>query len=101
MHEVVPATCIICDARVLNEREKRYAPLRSTRSPLTILNRSSPWAVHEEHHGKNTQELICKPSTHSTSTSCVAPCLSFTRILAGASLRGLPYTSHVITVKKK
>ncbi|RNC44515.1 hypothetical protein TcCL_NonESM05778 [Trypanosoma cruzi] len=61
MHEVLPAQCIIRDARALSKRAKRYAPLRSTRSPLTILNQSSSWAVHEEHHGKNAQELICKP----------------------------------------
>ncbi|RNC36134.1 hypothetical protein TcCL_Unassigned00914 [Trypanosoma cruzi] len=33
MQEVLPATCIICDPRT----------------------------IHEEHHGKNAQELICKP----------------------------------------
>ncbi|RNE96643.1 hypothetical protein TcG_12923 [Trypanosoma cruzi] len=61
MHEVLPATCIICDARALNEQTRQYAPLRSTRGPMTILNQSSSWAMHEEHHGKNAQELICKP----------------------------------------
>ncbi|RNF09011.1 hypothetical protein TcG_09834 [Trypanosoma cruzi] len=60
MHEVLPATCNICDARTLNQQTKRHGPLDSTRSPLTILNQSSSWAVHEEHHGKNAQELICK-----------------------------------------
>ncbi|RNC45844.1 hypothetical protein TcCL_NonESM04375 [Trypanosoma cruzi] len=60
MHEVLLASCIIRDARTLNQQTKRYAPLRSTRSPLTILSQSSPWAMHEEHHGKNAQELICK-----------------------------------------
>ncbi|ESS55275.1 hypothetical protein TCDM_13265 [Trypanosoma cruzi Dm28c] len=101
MHEVLPAPCIICDARTLNEHRRQYAPLDSTRSPLTILSQSSPWAMHKEHHGKNAQELICKPPTHSASINNVAPCLGFTRILACASLRGLPYTSHVVTVKKK
>ncbi|RNF06403.1 hypothetical protein TcG_10470 [Trypanosoma cruzi] len=61
MHEVPPAPCIICDARTLYQHRRQYAPLRSTRSPMTILNQSSPWAMHEEHHGKNAQELICKP----------------------------------------
>ncbi|RNC59477.1 hypothetical protein TcCL_ESM02925 [Trypanosoma cruzi] len=61
MHEFLPAPCIIRDARALNQREKRYAPLDSTRSPLKILSQSSPWAMREEHHGKNAQELICKP----------------------------------------
>ncbi|RNF02788.1 hypothetical protein TcG_11544 [Trypanosoma cruzi] len=61
MHEVPLAPCIICDARTLNQHRRQYAPLRSTRSPLTILSQSSPWAMHEEHHGKNTQELISKP----------------------------------------
>ncbi|RNC51606.1 hypothetical protein TcCL_ESM11256 [Trypanosoma cruzi] len=61
MHKVLPASCIIRDARALNKRAKRYAPLRSTRSPLTILSQSSPWAVHEEHHGKNAQKVACKP----------------------------------------
>ncbi|RNE95631.1 hypothetical protein TcG_13319 [Trypanosoma cruzi] len=60
MHEVLPATCIIRDARTLYQHRRQYAPLRSTRSPLTILSQSSPWAMHEEHHGKNAQELICK-----------------------------------------
>ncbi|ESS63016.1 hypothetical protein TCDM_09248 [Trypanosoma cruzi Dm28c] len=60
MHEVLPAPYIICDARTLNQQTKRYGPLDSTRSPLTILSQSSPWAMHEEHHGKNAQELICK-----------------------------------------
>ncbi|RNE98417.1 hypothetical protein TcG_12751 [Trypanosoma cruzi] len=100
MHEVLPATCIIRDARTLYQHRRQYAPLRSTRSPLTILSQSSPWAMHEEHHGKNAQELICKTPTHSASINGVAPHMGFTRILAGASLRGLPYTSHVVTVKK-
>ncbi|RNC52083.1 hypothetical protein TcCL_ESM10734 [Trypanosoma cruzi] len=101
MHEVPPATCIIRDARALNKRAKRYAPLGSTRSPLTILSQSSPWAMREEHHGKNAQKVACKPSTHSTSTSSVASYICFTKMSAGASPRGLPYTSHVITLKKK
>ncbi|RNF10374.1 hypothetical protein TcG_09672 [Trypanosoma cruzi] len=61
MYEVLPAPCIIRDARTLYQHRRHYAPLRSTRSPLTILSQSSSWAVHEEHHGKNTQELIRKP----------------------------------------
>ncbi|RNC36278.1 hypothetical protein TcCL_Unassigned00789 [Trypanosoma cruzi] len=61
MHKVLPAPCIIRDARTFNQQTRQYAPLRSLRSPLTILSLSSPWAVHEEHHGKNAQELICKP----------------------------------------
>ncbi|RNF06760.1 hypothetical protein TcG_10230 [Trypanosoma cruzi] len=101
MHEVLPAPYIIRDARTLNEHKRHYAPLGSTRSPLTILNQSSPWAMHEEHHGKNAQKLACNTPTHSASINGVASCLGFTRILACASLRGLPYTSHVVTVKKK
>ncbi|RNF02706.1 hypothetical protein TcG_11200 [Trypanosoma cruzi] len=101
MHEVLPATCIICDARALNEHRRQYAPLDSTRSPLTILSQSSPWAVHEEHHDKNAYEIACKTPTHSTSINGVASCLGFTSVSTCSFLRGLPYTSHVITVKKK
>ncbi|RNC54159.1 hypothetical protein TcCL_ESM08438 [Trypanosoma cruzi] len=90
MHEVLPAPYIICDARALNEQAKRYDPLRSKRSPLTILSQSSPWAMREEHHGKNAQKIACKTPTHSASIKSMAPCLSFTRIFAGASPRGLP-----------
>ncbi|EKF32377.1 hypothetical protein MOQ_003767 [Trypanosoma cruzi marinkellei] len=61
MHEVLPAPCIIRDARGLNERTKHYAPLSPTKSPSTILNHSSPRAMHEKRHDKNAQELICKP----------------------------------------
>ncbi|KAF5220488.1 hypothetical protein ECC02_006556 [Trypanosoma cruzi] len=60
MHEVLLAPCIIRDARTLNQQTRQYASLRSLRNPLNILSRSSPWAMHEEHHGKNAQELICK-----------------------------------------
>ncbi|RNC56129.1 hypothetical protein TcCL_ESM06324 [Trypanosoma cruzi] len=61
MHEVLLAPCIIRDPRALNERAKRYAPPGSTRRPLKILSQSSPWAVHEERHGKNAQKVACKP----------------------------------------
>ncbi|EAN83325.1 hypothetical protein Tc00.1047053509281.30 [Trypanosoma cruzi] len=73
-------------------KRKRYAPLGSTRSPLTILSQSSPWAMHEEHHGKNAQKISCRTPTHSASTKSMAPDMGFARILASASLRGLPYT---------
>ncbi|RNC36919.1 hypothetical protein TcCL_Unassigned00085 [Trypanosoma cruzi] len=57
--------------------------------------------MREEHHGKNAQKLIRKPPTHSTSINGVASYICSTTRLAGASPRGLQYTSHVITVKKK
>ncbi|RNF04008.1 hypothetical protein TcG_10984 [Trypanosoma cruzi] len=90
MHEVLPATCIICDARALNEQTRQYAPLDSTRSPMTILSQSSPWAMHEKHHGKNAYKIACKTPTHSTSINNVASYMGFTSVSTCSFLRGLP-----------
>ncbi|RNC42794.1 hypothetical protein TcCL_NonESM07537 [Trypanosoma cruzi] len=101
MHEVLPATCIICDARALNQQTRQYAPLDSLRNPLTILSQSSPWAMREEHHGKNAQELIRKPLNSFRVNKSMAPYMRFTTMSTCSFLRSLQYTSHVITIKKK
>ncbi|RNC52625.1 hypothetical protein TcCL_ESM10119 [Trypanosoma cruzi] len=73
MHEVLPAPCIIRDPR----------------------------AVHEEHHGKNAQELICKTLNSFHVNTSMASYMGFKTISTCSFLRDFPYTSHGTRGEKK